>query len=64
MDLIQLVVVLVVVGLILWLIQNYLPIAQPIKNVIVVLVVLIFILWLLGSIGLIGNVPVIRRRIQ
>lgn len=50
MDLIQLVVLILVVGLIVGLIQ-YLPIPPPFKQVAMAIVVLIVILWLLGAVG-------------
>lgn len=47
MDLIHLLIVLVVVGVCLYLVETYLPIATPIKIVIRVVVVLVLVLWLL-----------------
>jgi hypothetical protein len=47
MDLITVLVVLVVVGLALYLIENYVPLSPPIAVVIRVVVVLVLVLWLL-----------------
>lgn len=47
MDLVQLIVILVVIGVMLWLIENYLPISQPIKLIIRVVIILVVCLWLL-----------------
>lgn len=57
MDILSLIIVLVVLGLVLWLVQTYLPLPPPIKTVIVVVAVLAVIIWLLqlvviGHIGL------------
>jgi hypothetical protein len=52
MPLITLVVTLVVVGLILWLINNYIPMDGTIKKILNVVVVIFVILWLLSVFGL------------
>lgn len=51
MGLIQLVVVLAVVGLIIWLIESYVPMAAPFKTIIRVVVVIFLLLWLLSIFG-------------
>ena len=60
MPLITLVVTLVVVGLILWLINNYIPMDGTIKKILNVLVVIVVILWLLSVFGLIPPISGIR----
>jgi hypothetical protein len=55
MSLIHLVIVLVVVGLILWAINNYIPMQATIKNILNVVVVIVVVLWLLSVFGVIGN---------
>lgn len=52
--LISLVVTLIVVGVILYLINNYLPMDGKIKNILNIVVVIAVILWLLQSFGLLG----------
>jgi hypothetical protein len=56
MPLIQLVIVLVVVGLILWVINSYIPMQSTIKRILNVVVVIIVIIWLLNVFGLMGNI--------
>ena len=56
MDLISLLIVLVVVGVALYLIENYIPFSPPIKVIIRVVVVLVLILWLLKVFGINTNV--------
>jgi len=51
--LIQLIVILIVIGLVLYLIESLLPIDPAIKQVIRVVLVLALILWLLSLVGLI-----------
>lgn len=52
MDVIQVIVVLVIVGVCLYLVQTYIPMAAPIKTIIMVVVVLILCLWLLRMFGI------------
>jgi hypothetical protein len=49
--LISIIVTLVVLGLILYLVENYLPMAEPFKVVLRVVVVIALILWLLRAFG-------------
>ncbi len=62
MDLISLLVVLVVVGLILWLVQTYLPLPAPIKTVITVVVILFLCIWLLQIFGIVSGIYIGRHR--
>ena len=50
---IQLLVVLVIVGVVLYLINNYVPMAAPIKTIINVVVVLAVCVWLLRVTGIV-----------
>jgi len=56
MPLIQLVMVLVVVGVILWVINSYIPMQSTIKRILNLVVVIGVIIWLLNVFGLIGNI--------
>jgi len=58
---ISVLVVLVIVGVCLYLVQTYIPMAPPIKTVITVVVVLCLCLWLLTVFG-VGDIPVPRVR--
>jgi hypothetical protein len=60
MPLIQLVIVLVVVGVILWLINSYIPMQATIKKILNAVVVIAVIMWLLNVFGVIGNISAIR----
>jgi hypothetical protein len=60
MPLIQLVIILVVVGLILWVINSYIPMQATIKKILNAVVVIVVILWLLSVFGLIGDLSRIR----
>ena len=60
MPLIQLVIVLVVVGVVLWLINSYIPMQATIKKILNAVVVIGVIIWLLSVFGVIGNISAIR----
>lgn len=60
MPLIQLVIVLVVVGVVLWVINSYIPMQATIKKILNVVVIIAVILWLLNAFGVIGNLSTIR----
>ena len=60
MSLVTLVIVLVVVGVVLWLINSYIPMQATIKKILNVVVVIVVILWLLSAFGVIGSLDTIR----
>ncbi len=51
MSLISLILVLVVVGVLLWVINSYVPMDAKIKKILNVVVVLVVVLWLLYAFG-------------
>ena len=60
MPLITLAVVLIVVGVLLWLVNNYIPMDRKIKNILNIVVVIVVVIWLLQSFGVIGSLDNIR----
>ncbi|WP_223247720.1 Thivi_2564 family membrane protein [Sulfuriferula multivorans] len=60
MPLIQLVIVLVVVGVVLWLINTYIPMEATIKKILNVVVIIVVILWLLSVFGVLGSLSGVR----
>jgi hypothetical protein len=60
MPLINLIIILVVVGVILWLINNYIPMDGKIRRILNVVVVIGVIVWLLSVFGVIGSLSTIR----
>lgn len=51
MPLVAVVVTLIVVGVLLWLVNTYIPMAAPIKTIINVVVVIFIVIWLLHVFG-------------
>jgi hypothetical protein len=60
MPLINLVVVLIVVGVLLWLVNTYIPMDRKIKNILNIVVVIVVVAWLLQAFGLLGSLDSIR----
>jgi hypothetical protein len=52
MPLLTVLIVLVVVGVVLWLVNTYIPMDRKIKNILNVVVVIVVIIWLLKAFGL------------
>jgi hypothetical protein len=59
-DLISLVVVLVVVGVLLWLVNNYIPMDSKIKQILNIVVVVAVVVWLLNVLGLMNSIRGVR----
>ena len=60
MPLIQIVIVLIVVGVLLWLVNNYIPMDGKIKSILNAIVVIAVIVWLLQVFGVLGSLSGIR----
>jgi hypothetical protein len=52
MPILTVLLTLVLVGVVLWLVNTYIPMAAPIKTILNVVVVVLVILWLLNAFGL------------
>lgn len=55
MSIVSLVITLIVVGVLLWLINTYIPMDGKIKQILNVVVVVSVVLWLLSVFGLLGD---------
>jgi hypothetical protein len=62
MSLVSLLVVLIIVGVLLWLINNYIPMDAKIKKILNVVVVIVVIIWLLQAFGVLSNIQGLRIR--
>jgi len=60
MPLINIVIALIVVGVALWLINNYIPMAGSIKTILNVVVVIAVTVWVLKAVGMWGRVTSYR----
>ena len=57
MPLIQIVLLLIIVGVVLWLINQYIPMAASIKSILNAVVVIAVIVWLLNVFGILSTTP-------
>jgi hypothetical protein len=60
MPVLTIIIVLVVAGVILWLVNSYIPMQRTIKNILNVVVVIIIVIWLLSVFGVIGSLQHLR----
>jgi len=56
MSLLTIIIVLLVVGVLLWLINSYIPMDTKIKKILNIVVVIVVILWLLNAFGLLNAI--------
>lgn len=60
MSLISVVIVLIVVGVLLWAANNYIPMDRKIKTIMNVVVVIAVVIWLLSVFGVLGSLDSIK----
>ncbi len=60
MPLMQVLLTLIVVGVLLWLVNRFIPMAGSIKSILNAVVVIAVVLWLLNAFGLIHSLSRIR----
>ena len=55
MPLLHVVIVLIVVGVLLWLVNSYIPMQETIKKILNAVVVIAVVVWLLNALGLLDS---------
>lgn len=60
MPLINLVGTLIVVGVLLWLVNSFIPMDRKIKSILNIVVVIVVVIWLLQLFGILGSLDNIR----
>jgi hypothetical protein len=60
MTLVSLLLTLIVVGVLLWLVNTYIPMDGKIKNILNIVVVIVLVMWLLRAFGLMGSLNNVR----
>jgi hypothetical protein len=58
MTLVDIVLILVLVGLAMWLVDTYIPMAAGIKSLINVVVFVVVLVWVLQVFGVVGPLPI------
>ncbi|MFN2396778.1 MAG: Thivi_2564 family membrane protein [Bacteroidales bacterium] len=56
MPLLNIVIVLIVAGVLLWLINTFIPMDRKIKSILNVVVVIVVIIWLLNAFGVLSQI--------
>lgn len=60
MPLLTVLIVLVVAGVVLWLINTYIPMDRKIKSILNVVAVILVIIWLLQVFGILGSLKSLK----
>jgi len=60
MPLIQVLIALIVVGVLLWLVNTYIPMQSTIKSILNAVVVIVVVLWLLNVFGVLHSLGTLR----
>ncbi|MBL0267822.1 MAG: hypothetical protein KAX45_08735 [Chitinophagaceae bacterium] len=60
MPLLTIIIVLIVTGVLLWLINTYIPMDRKIKNLLNAVVTILLVIWLLQAFGLLEAIKKIR----
>ncbi len=60
MPLFNVLIAIIVVGVLLWLINTYIPMDRKIKSILNIVVVVVLVLWLLRAFGVLGSLQNIR----
>lgn len=60
MSLVTIIITLVIVGVLLWLVNTYIPMDGKIKNILNIVVVILVVLWLLNVFGIWGQLGDVR----
>lgn len=60
MPLLQIMVVLIVVGVLLWLVNRFIPMQGTIKSILNAVVVIVVVLWLLNACGFLHSLSRVR----
>jgi len=55
MSILSLIVGLIVIGILLWLVNAYIPMDGKIKNILNIVVVIVVVIWLLNVFGIFGH---------
>jgi hypothetical protein len=60
MPLLQVALSLIVVGVLLWLVNTFIPMARSIKSILNAVVVIVVVVWLLNAFGLLNSIQHLR----
>lgn len=60
MSLLSVIIVIVLVGVLLWAINSFIPMDSKIRNILNAVVVIVLLVWLLQAFGILGSISGVR----
>ena len=60
MPLLTILIVIIVVGVLLWLVNSYIPMDRKVKNILNIVVIVLLVIWLLKAFGLFDSLKSIN----
>ncbi len=60
MPVLNILLVIIVAGVVLWLVNAYIPMQRTLKNILNAVVVILVVIWLLNVFGVLGNLQNLR----
>ncbi len=60
MPILTILIVLIVVGVLLWLVNTYIPMDRKVKSILNIVVIIILVIWLLKAFGLLDSLSNVK----
>lgn len=60
MPVLNILLVIIIAGVVLWLVNSYIPMQRTLKNILNIVVVILVVVWLLSVFGVLGNMQHMR----
>jgi hypothetical protein len=60
MDILTILIVIIIVGVLLWLVNSYIPMQAAIKKILNVVVIILLVIWLLNAFGVFAHLHTIH----
>lgn len=60
MPILTVLIVIIVVGVILWLVNSYIPMQRTVKSILNAVIIIILVIWLLNIFGVLGSLQNVR----
>jgi cytochrome c biogenesis protein CcdA len=64
MPILNIIIVLIVIGVLLWAVTNYIPMNDTIKRILIGVVIVITVIWLLQVFGILGSLKSVHTSLQ
>ena len=60
MPILNIIIVILVAGVVLWLINRYIPMQRTVKSILNAVVIIVLVIWLLNVFGVLGSLGNVR----